>query len=119
MPERTALVTGGAGGLGRSVVDALLGTGLTGPARGFVARAIELVDAAARPVVSLDLPSGLSADSGQLLGPTVHAGLTVTFAGYKRSLLLHPAAACAGRVVVVDIGVPPEEVARGIGTFLL
>ena len=101
------------------VVDALLGTGLTGPARGLVARAIELIDAAARPTVSLDLPSGLGADGGELLGPTVHAALTVTFAGYKRSLLLHPAAACAGRVVVVDLGVPPEEVARGIGAFLL
>jgi NAD(P)H-hydrate epimerase len=84
-----------------------------------VARAIELVRDADRPIVSLDLPSGLGSDGGELLGPTVRAGLTVTFAGYKRSLLLHPAAACAGRVVVVGIGIPPEEVARGIDTFLL
>ena len=78
--------------LGRAhvVVDALLGTGLTGPARGLMARAIELINAAERPVVSLDLPSGLGSDTGALLGPTVRAGLTTTFAGYKRSLLLHP-----------------------------
>jgi NAD(P)H-hydrate epimerase len=107
--------------LGRAhvVVDALLGTGLTGPARGLMARAIELINAAERPVVSLDLPSGLGSDTGALLGPTVQASLTTTFAGYKRSLLLHPGAACAGRVVVIDLGIPPDEVARGIATFLL
>ena len=101
------------------VVDALLGTGLTGPARGLVARSIELINAAKRPVVSLDLPSGLGSDTGVLLGATVRASLTTTFAGYKRSLLLHPGAACAGRVVAIDIGIAPDEVARGIATFLL
>jgi NAD(P)H-hydrate epimerase len=107
--------------LGRAhvIVDALLGTGLTGPARGLVARAIELINAAGRPVASLDLPSGLGSDEGTLLGPTVRAGLTATFAGHKRSLVLYPGAACAGRVVVIDIGIPPDEVARGITTFLI
>jgi len=108
-------------GLARAhvVVDALLGTGLTGPARGLVASAIEAVNAGARPVVSLDLPSGLGADTGALLGPTVRAALTATFAGYKRSLLDHPGAARAGRVHVIDIGVPFAQVARGIATFLV
>jgi ADP-dependent NAD(P)H-hydrate dehydratase / NAD(P)H-hydrate epimerase len=101
------------------VVDALLGTGLTGPARGLMAQAIEAVNAAGRPVVSLDLPSGLGADHGALLGPTVKATLTCTFAGYKRSLLLHPGASWAGRVRVIDIGIPPDEVERGIATFLI
>jgi NAD(P)H-hydrate epimerase len=101
------------------VVDALLGTGLAGPARGLTAQAIEAVNAAGRPVVSLDLPSGLGADHGALLGPTVQATLTCTFAGYKRSLLLHPGAAQAGRVRVIDIGIPPAEVERGATTFLL
>jgi hydroxyethylthiazole kinase-like uncharacterized protein yjeF len=101
------------------IVDALLGTGVTGPARGLVAAAIDRVNAAGRPVVSLDLPSGLGSDQGALLGPTVKATLTATFAGYKRSLLLHPGAWHAGRVVVVDIGIPPAEVERGITTFLL
>src|SRR4029077_9085858 len=63
--------------------------------------------------------SGLGSDTGALLGPTVRADLTTTFAGYKRSLLLYPAAARAGRVVVIDLGIPPDEVARGIATFLL
>ncbi len=101
------------------IVDALLGTGLTGPAHGLVAEAIGAVNASGRPVVSLDLPSGLGSDQGALLGPTVNAALTATFAGYKRSLLLYPAASHAGRVFVIDIGIPPIEVERGIATFLL
>jgi NAD(P)H-hydrate epimerase len=69
--------------------------------------------------VSLDLPSGLGSDQGALLGPTVKATLTATFAGYKRSLLLHPGASHAGRVAIIDIGIPPAEVERGIATFVL
>src|SRR5437867_964564 len=105
------------------VVDALLGTGLTGPARSLTAQVIEQINrSTARsgvPVVSLDLPSGLGSDSGALLGHTVRATLTSTFAGLKRSLRLQPAAEYAGRVVVVPIGVPDVEVARGVSTFLL
>jgi NAD(P)H-hydrate epimerase len=101
------------------VVDALLGTGLTGAAQPPIARAIDAINAGGRPVAALDLPSGLSADAGALLGPTVSATRTYTFAGLKRSLLLHPAAAHAGQVAVVDIGIPPAETVRGITTFLL
>jgi hydroxyethylthiazole kinase-like uncharacterized protein yjeF len=101
------------------IVDALLGTGLTGPARDLSARAIELMNQAGRPVISLDLPSGLSSDHGDLLGPTVRAALTPTFAGLKRSLLLFPGAGYAGRVRVVDIGIPAAEAERGAGAFLL
>ncbi len=105
------------------VVDALLGTGLTGPVRGVMAQVIERlnnsVGRAHLPVVSLDLPSGLGSDGGAVLGPTVHATVTATFAGLKRSLLVYPAAELAGRVTVVSIGVPPAEVGRGINTFLL
>lgn len=110
-----------AGALARAhiVVDALLGTGLAGPARGLMASAIAAVNACARPVVSLDLPSGLGSDSGALLGPTVRATLTATFAGYKRGLLVHPGAAHAGRVHVIDIGVPSAAAQRGIATFLV
>ena len=105
-----------------AVVDALLGTGLTGPARGQVAVAIEAINEAGRrgvAVFALDLPSGLGSDDGALLGPTVKATRTITFAGLKRSLLLHPAAAQTGPVDVVDIGVPAGEVARGITTWRL
>jgi NAD(P)H-hydrate epimerase len=101
------------------VVDGLLGTGLAGAAHGLVAGAIQAINAAGRPVVSLDIPSGLGSDSGAVLGATVAATLTATFAGYKRGLLVHPGAALAGRVSVIDIGVPADELARGIATFLL
>ncbi|HZP38748.1 MAG TPA: NAD(P)H-hydrate dehydratase [Methylomirabilota bacterium] len=102
------------------VVDALLGTGVTGPARGQVAAAIEAINEAGRrgvPVVSLDLPSGLDGDRGVASGPTVKATRTVTFAGLKRGLVLHPGAALAGRVDVVDIGIPAAEVTRGVTTW--
>ena len=101
------------------IVDGLLGTGAAGAPRPGVAALVEMVNAAGRPVVALDLPSGLSADDGALPGPAVRADVTATFAGWKRGLLLHPGAARAGRVEVVPIGVPAEEVARGIETFLL
>jgi NAD(P)H-hydrate epimerase len=104
------------------VVDALLGTGLGGPARGPVAAVIEAINRPAQagtPVVALDLPSGLDSDHGALLGATVRATRTVTFAGLKRSLLLHPAAAYAGAVEIVEIGVPAEEVRRDIETWRL
>lgn len=109
------------GALGRAhvVVDALLGTGLAGPAHGLVARAIETVNEAGRPVIALDLPSGLGSDLGTLLGSTIKAARTLTFAGLKRSLLLYPGAAHAGQVEVVDIGIPRAEVERGISTFRL
>jgi NAD(P)H-hydrate epimerase len=88
------------------VVDALLGTGAQGPARGLMADAIERVNGAARPVVAVDIPSGLGADAPEPPGPAIRAALTVTFALPKRSLVLFPAAAHAGTVRVVDIGIP-------------
>jgi NAD(P)H-hydrate epimerase len=104
------------------IVDALLGTGVSGAARGPVAAAIEAINRAGAggvPVVALDLPSGLDSDRGALLGPTVKAWRTVTFAGLKRSLLLAPAAAQAGVVEIGDIGVPAEAARRGITTWRL
>jgi len=105
------------------VVDGLLGTGSTGAARGVTAQIIEQLNRAAGrdglPVIALDLPSGLGSDDGAMPGPAVRATLTLTFAGLKRSLLLHPASEHAGRVVVVPIGVPPAEVERGVTSFLL
>jgi NAD(P)H-hydrate epimerase len=88
------------------LVDALLGTGTRGPAQGLLAQAIELLNAAGRPVVAVDIPSGLAADLAEVPGPAVRARLTVTFALPKRCLLLYPAAACAGSVRIVDIGIP-------------
>ncbi len=102
-----AAVRGAIGSAGL-VVDALLGTGAQGPARGVVADAIDCLNQSGRPVVSVDIPSGLGADQSEPPGPAVRASLTVTFAFPKRSLVLFPAAAYAGAVRVVDIGIPPR-----------
>ena len=101
------------------VVDGLLGTGLDGPARGLTASVIAAINESRKPVVALDLPSDSNADRGELAGPVVKATLTATFAGVKRALLLHPAAAWAGAVTVIPIGIPEAEVGRGIETWLL
>jgi NAD(P)H-hydrate epimerase len=68
------------------IVDALLGTGLNGPAEGIWAEAISAINEAPCPVIAADIPSGLSADSGCVLGCAVQADLTVTFIGLKRGL---------------------------------
>ncbi|PYM91589.1 MAG: bifunctional ADP-dependent NAD(P)H-hydrate dehydratase/NAD(P)H-hydrate epimerase [Candidatus Rokuibacteriota bacterium] len=101
------------------VVDALLGTGSRGAPEGTVARAIALINRSARPVVALDIPSGISADGGAHQGVAVHAVMTLTFAGLKRGLVTGPGASLAGRVKVIPIGVPDAEVARTVTTFLL
>ncbi|MGH7422924.1 MAG: NAD(P)H-hydrate dehydratase, partial [Candidatus Methylomirabilales bacterium] len=88
------------------IVDAILGTGLTGPAQGIAAEAIQLLNSLGRPLVALDLPSGLGSDDGLIQEPCIRAQLTLTLALPKRSLLLFPAARCAGEVRVVDIGIP-------------
>ena len=101
------------------VVDALLGTGARGAPAPPVAAAIERINASRRPVVALDIPSGLPADGEPAPGPVIRALLTATFAGLKRGLITAAGVEVSGRVEVVDIGIPAAEVARGIDTFLL
>jgi len=101
------------------VVDALLGTGTRGAAEGLTAELIHAVNRAGRPVVAVDLPSGLGADGPVPPGPAIQAALTVTFALPKPSLLLYPAAACAGTVRVVDIGIPRALREAGLPLGLL
>jgi NAD(P)H-hydrate epimerase len=91
------------------VVDALLGTGLREEPTGLVARIIgDLCEAprARAPIVSVDIPSGLSSDTGDVTWDTVRATLTVTFAAPKHAHVLPPACDRAGEVVVADIGIP-------------
>ena len=87
-------------------VDAVFGIGLTQEVGGRFGRAIEFVNASGRPVCSLDLPSGLDADTGRPLGACVRARVTVTFGCPKIGLLTYPGAEFSGRVEVVDIGIP-------------
>jgi NAD(P)H-hydrate epimerase len=86
------------------VVDALFGTGFHGEPRAEAAGLIERINAAAAPVVSVDLPSGVDASSGEIAGAVVDADLTVTFHAQKLGLVVAPGRFHAGRVVVADIG---------------
>jgi len=88
------------------LIDALLGTGLKSEVSGLFRHVIAAMNAAGRPIVAVDIPSGISADTGTLLGAHVKADLTVTLALPKRGLLLYPAADSVGQLVVVDIGFP-------------
>ena len=88
------------------VVDALFGTGLSRPLTGVAARAVAAVNAAGRPIVAADVPSGLSSDAGAVRGPSVRAALTVAFGAPKPCHLLAPASEACGRLVVADIGIP-------------
>ncbi len=90
------------------VVDALLGTGLTRPVEGLLRSVIESINRSGRPVLSLDLPSGLDADSGVPLGLSIRATFTVTFVAPKLGFSKPGAAEYTGAVEVVEIGVPRE-----------
>jgi NAD(P)H-hydrate epimerase len=89
------------------VVDALFGTGLARELEGAAVRAVERLAAAraACRVVAVDLPSGICADTGQVLGAAVAADVTVTLGLPKLGLALEPGRSCAGRVVVARIGI--------------
>ncbi|SMB91006.1 NAD(P)H-hydrate epimerase [Thermanaeromonas toyohensis ToBE] len=88
------------------VVDAIFGTGFKGAALGLTGEVIKLINNAGKPIVAVDLPSGLDADTGQVHGPCIKATWTVTFALPKRGLVLEPGATLAGELEVVDIGIP-------------
>ena len=90
------------------VVDALLGTGLGSEVRGCFAEAIELVNRSGKPVVAVDIPSGIDAGSGSVLGVAINADLTVTFALAKLGHVLYPGAEHCGVLKVVDIGIPTQ-----------
>lgn len=94
------------------IVDALLGTGLTEPARGLVGRAIrELARGSRAPIVAIDLPSGLSGDSSSILDPSLRADLTVALCRPKIAHLLPPACLACGTVRIAGIGIPDRSVA--------
>jgi NAD(P)H-hydrate epimerase len=88
------------------VVDALLGTGLTRPVEGALRAVIEAINRSGKPVLALDLPSGLDADSGRPLGAAVRARATATFVAPKLGFDAPGAAGYTGKVAVIDIGVP-------------
>lgn len=93
------------------VIDALFGTGFRGAPRPDAAARIERMNASGAPILSVDLPSGVDATTGEAAGAVVHAELTVTFHGAKVGLAVAPGRYHAGRVVVADIGLEPAPTA--------
>jgi hydroxyethylthiazole kinase-like uncharacterized protein yjeF len=100
-------------------VDALFGTGLDRDITGFPARVVEAVNAATCCKLALDLPSGLHADSGRVLGVAVKADYTVTFAHRKLGLCTPRGSAYAGQVEVADIVEPTDPSATGVSAELV
>ena len=88
------------------IVDALLGTGISGEVREPYAGAIQAISDSGLPVLSVDIPSGLDCDTGEILGVCVKAECTVTFILPKVGLSLAEGPRVCGRIVVADIGVP-------------
>ena len=91
------------------IVDALLGIGLTDAPREDAARMIELMNASGRPIVSVDVPSGVNASTGEVAGVAVRATATVTFGAPKVGLAISPGLVHAGRVQIAPIGLRPRE----------
>ena len=102
------------------VVDALFGTGFHGAPRPEAAAVIERINGSGLPVVSVDVPSGVDASTGEIAGVAVEADVTVTFHGLKVGLAVAPGRFHAGRVVVAPIGLErsPTEVVRATRAVL-
>jgi ADP-dependent NAD(P)H-hydrate dehydratase / NAD(P)H-hydrate epimerase len=97
------------------IVDALFGTGLSREISGPTAWTVNLINAAGRPVVAVDIPSGIHGTTGKILGTAIRAELTVTFDGAKPGHVLYPGTEYVGDLQVVDIGIPESFLARPHG----
>jgi NAD(P)H-hydrate epimerase len=105
VPYDAAVVRGELAGAGW-VVDALFGTGLSGAVRAPFDQVVAAINASGRPVLAVDIPSGLDCDTGLPLGATVRATHTVTFVAEKVGFAQPAARPWLGEVTVVDIGAP-------------
>lgn len=101
------------------LVDALFGTGLTRLLTGHFAALVERLDRLPQPCLAVDLPSGLDASRAELIGPSLRAELTVTFAAPKIAHIFAPAAERIGEVVVTDLGLPSHVVEEAPGDLHL
>jgi NAD(P)H-hydrate epimerase len=97
------------------IVDAMLGTGLRSDISGVYMEAIDLINAAGRPILSVDIPSGIHGTTGRVLGDAVRASMTVTFAFAKLGHVLFPGAEHTGRLIIKDVGIPPQLMASVSG----
>ncbi|MHC4141899.1 MAG: NAD(P)H-hydrate epimerase [Planctomycetota bacterium] len=94
------------------IVDGIFGTGLDRPVRGAAAEVIDRINGSGRPVLAIDVPSGLDCDTGRPLGTAIRATRTVTFVGRKPAMTDPGAREFVGEVSVADIGAPVELLQR-------
>src|SRR5262249_61455870 len=92
------------------LIDALLGTGTRSEPSPELSRAVDALNAAAAPVLAVDIPTGIDATTGSAARSTVNAHTTVTLGAVKVGLVLEPARAFAGIIYLGDIGMLPAEV---------
>jgi ADP-dependent NAD(P)H-hydrate dehydratase / NAD(P)H-hydrate epimerase len=92
------------------IIDAMFGTGLSAPLTGFYETVVADINEAGVPIVSIDIPSGMSADTADLIGDAIEATVTVTLGAPKVPLVLPPAEAKSGEVVIADIGIPADVI---------
>jgi len=90
------------------LVDAMLGTGLEREVSGQWREAMNVMNAHSADILALDIPTGLHADTGAILGAAIHAAATMTFIGLKQGLFTGQGPACCGEVRFADLGVPPD-----------
>jgi len=88
------------------IIDALLGVGLSGEVRGIYKNLISLINSSQAYIISVDIPSGLDATSGKILGCCMKADKTVTFVAKKRGMVIGDGPKYCGKIIVVDLGVP-------------
>src|SRR3954467_5959031 len=100
------------------IVDAIVGTGFHGPLTGLLETVVADVNGLGVPVVAIDLPTGVSADSQEVDGEAIEATMTVTLAAPKLPLILPPADAYGGDLVIADIGIPASVIDELDGPWL-
>jgi len=88
------------------VVDALFGIGLKGEILGLFKEVIAAINSLAKYVVSIDIPSGLDADRGKILGACIKADKTITFLAVKKGMLINEGPKYCGKIIVKDLGFP-------------
>jgi hydroxyethylthiazole kinase-like uncharacterized protein yjeF len=92
------------------IIDALLGTGISKTVKEGYASVIDIMNESSVPILSIDIPSGVNADTAEVMGSAVEAAMTVTLGLPKVGLLFHPGRAYAGTLSVGDIGIPDEVI---------
>jgi NAD(P)H-hydrate epimerase len=90
------------------IIEGILGTGLSSEVKGYYREVISALNAAGKPIVAIDIPSGLDATSGKPLGICIRAAFTPTFGLPKLGQLIHPGLECVGELEVIDIGIPTD-----------